>query len=339
MCRFNNGHFISLSAIETITSTKRVVLRQDPYSGDLIKTKIPVWNPTVANLTLMALGSSAPEILLNVVETVQTLGAKPGELGPSTIVGSAAFNFLIISGISIYAVNEDNDNRTRKELEEAGTPKGVKKVLDTGVFAITTCWSIIAYIWLYIVLLDGLVKEYEAYLTLGFFFALILMAWIADRCRSRTTKEREDEKYGHEQAPVQTDTRRDIELSNVKTMEAVDFYNCLLPLEAGEKVDKKDEQMASDMKEFLMLEFGTTKVSQVNKDALKAKLEGPALIERISHRKAVAMNRQKEVVAKGAVLRRENKSANVLEDHQKNPNFGFSCLHYSVSEGAGAIKI
>ena len=80
-------------------------------------------------------------------------------------------------------------------------------------------------------------------------------------------------------------------------MNVVDFYNKLLPLEAGEKVAKQDEQMANDMKEFLMMEFGTTKVSQVNKDALKAKLEGPALIERIAHRKAVAMAKQKEVVA------------------------------------------
>jgi len=31
----------------------------------LIET--PVWNETVANLTLMALGSSAPEILLSVI--------------------------------------------------------------------------------------------------------------------------------------------------------------------------------------------------------------------------------------------------------------------------------
>lgn len=29
----------------------------------------------------------------------------------------------------------------------------------------------------------------------------------------------------------------------------------------------------------------------------------------------------------------------MLEDHQKNPKFGFSCLHYSVSEAAGALRI
>jgi len=71
-----------------------------------------VWNPTVANLTLMALGSSAPEIILSVLDTVLNLGATPGELGASTIVGSAAFNFLVISGVCIGVVSEDTDTRT-----------------------------------------------------------------------------------------------------------------------------------------------------------------------------------------------------------------------------------
>ena len=57
----------------------------------------------------MALGSSAPEILLSVIETMGGLGSCPGELGASTIVGSAAFNLLVISGVSIYAVSEEND--------------------------------------------------------------------------------------------------------------------------------------------------------------------------------------------------------------------------------------
>ena len=183
-------------SIEVITSGKRIVMKYDAYSKTFVRTKVNVWNPTVANLTLMALGSSAPEILLNVIETIQTLGEKPGELGPSTIVGSASFNFLIISGISIYAVNESNDNRTDAECYKDGVVRGVKKVADTGVFAITTCWSIIAYVWLYVVLLDGIVKEWEAYLTLGFFFLLIIMAYIADCLRRRTIQDREDEKYG-----------------------------------------------------------------------------------------------------------------------------------------------
>lgn len=176
-----------------ITSRKRTTTIQDPYTGDLKTVNVNVWNPTVANLTLMALGSSAPEILLNVIETVSTLGSKPGELGPSTIVGSAAFNFLIISGISIYAVSEENDDRgTAEELAAKGEKKGVKKVADTGVFAVTTIWSIVAYCWLFIVLLDQVVEPWEAYLTLSFFFLLVIMAFTADCLRRRTMKDRED---------------------------------------------------------------------------------------------------------------------------------------------------
>ena len=93
------------------------------------------------------------------------------------------------------------------------------------------------------------------------------------------------------------------------------------------------------MKEFLLITFGTTKVSEVDKEALKARLEGPALIERINHRKAVAVNYRREAIAKYQIIRRENKSASTLQDNQKNPNFGFSCLHYSVSEAAGTLRI
>lgn len=83
----------------------------------------------------MALGSSAPEILLSVIGTMQDLDAVPPELGPSTIVGSAAFNLLVISGLSIMAVDDKP-----------------KKVRDLGVFAVTSIASLWAYIWLFICL-------------------------------------------------------------------------------------------------------------------------------------------------------------------------------------------
>jgi len=87
-----------------------------------------VWNPTVANLTLMALGSSAPEILLSVIETLTTLGSTPGELGPSTIVGSAAFNLLAISAVAVYSVNSENDQRDDDDVAEDGCDRGVHKI-------------------------------------------------------------------------------------------------------------------------------------------------------------------------------------------------------------------
>lgn len=128
---------------------------------------MPVWNATVANLTLMALGSSAPEIMLSVIGTVQDLDALPPVLGPSTIVGSAAFNLLVISGLSILAVGEKP-----------------KKVNDVGVFAVTSLASLWAYIWLFICLTvnsEERVTVGEAWWTLVFFFALIIFAYTADR--------------------------------------------------------------------------------------------------------------------------------------------------------------
>lgn len=116
-----------MSGIERITSKTQIVEIKNAH-GEVIKTKkITVWNPTVANLTLMALGSSAPEILLSVIETTGGLGGCPGELGASTIVGSAAFNLLVISAVSIYAVSESNDNSPDRDSE---LPVGIKKIYD-----------------------------------------------------------------------------------------------------------------------------------------------------------------------------------------------------------------
>lgn len=48
-----------------------------------------------------ALGTSSPEIMLSLVEALLTLGKPAGELGPSCIAGSAAYNFLMVSGSAV----------------------------------------------------------------------------------------------------------------------------------------------------------------------------------------------------------------------------------------------
>jgi solute carrier family 8 (sodium/calcium exchanger) len=97
----------------------------------------------------MALGSSAPEILLSVIETVSNLGGCPGELGASTIVGSASFNLLVISGVSIYAVSKEND--TDPDRDDS-VPLGCKKINDMGVFSVTAFFSVLAYILMFLFL-------------------------------------------------------------------------------------------------------------------------------------------------------------------------------------------
>ena len=161
---------IFMCSIEVITSKKRTVVKWDEEKQERVEKEVLVWNETVANLTLMALGSSAPEILLAVGESVQKLGATETDtdgLGTFTIIGSAAFNLLLITSICIISVP---------------TPE-VKRIKELGVFALTSAWSIFAYVWLLITLQwvsPGEVEPWEAWVTLAFFPVMVLMAYCQD---------------------------------------------------------------------------------------------------------------------------------------------------------------
>ena len=57
------------SAIEKITAaTKQIHITSSEDNGEEV-IEVPVWNGMVTNLTLMAPGSSAPEILFFVIST------------------------------------------------------------------------------------------------------------------------------------------------------------------------------------------------------------------------------------------------------------------------------
>ncbi|KAK6477714.1 sodium/calcium exchanger 1-like [Huso huso] len=155
-----------MSSIEVITSQEKEITIKKP-NGETTTTTVRIWNETVSNLTLMALGSSAPEILLSVIE-VCGHGFNAGDMGPSTIVGSAAFNMFVIIAICVYVV-PDGETRKIKHLR---------------VFFVTAAWSIFAYIWLYLILSvisPGIVDLWEAVLTFLFFPLCVVQAWIADR--------------------------------------------------------------------------------------------------------------------------------------------------------------
>merc|ERR1719281_650454 len=98
-----------MAAIEKITASKIYIYTRVPGTAPVQfqRHEVEVWNATIANLTLMALGSSAPEILLSVLEVIQNQ-FYTGELGPSTIVGSAAFNLMCISAVCVTAIAEDD---------------------------------------------------------------------------------------------------------------------------------------------------------------------------------------------------------------------------------------
>nr|AXS78251.1 sodium calcium exchanger 3 [Anisakis simplex] len=165
-----------MCSIEKITSaTRKVRLRrskknrlvaEELMTSEPESTEVRVWNPTVANLTLMALGSSAPEILLSIIEIAGN-SFRIGDLGPGTIVGSAAFNLLCISAICVMAIPSPN----------------VSRIQEIAVFGITSVFSCFAYIWLFLILAiitPNVVDIWEAAVTLSLFVVLVIAAYMAD---------------------------------------------------------------------------------------------------------------------------------------------------------------
>ncbi|XP_075678295.1 LOW QUALITY PROTEIN: sodium/calcium exchanger 1-like [Dermatophagoides pteronyssinus] len=155
-----------MSSIEQITSQERdIIVRRPDGRKEIVSVRI--WNETVSNLTLMALGSSAPEILLSAIE-IYAQNFEAGELGPGTIVGSAAFNMFVIIAICVWAVPSPN----------------VKKIKYLRVFIITMLFSVFAYVWLLIILVwssPGVIEIWEGLTTLFFFYLTVQLAYIADK--------------------------------------------------------------------------------------------------------------------------------------------------------------
>lgn len=154
---------VFMASIERITSVKKRVQVKKTDRHATVK----VWNETVANLTLMALGSSAPEIILSIIELFGN-GMQAGKLGPSTIVGSAAFNLFVISAVCVYCI-----------------PSGeTRKIDDTAVYAVTAAFSLFAYIWLVFILKwssPDRIETWEGVLTFCLFPVLVGFAYAADR--------------------------------------------------------------------------------------------------------------------------------------------------------------
>lgn len=153
-----------MNSIETITSRRRKVTFK---TGKVVHAFL--WNDTVANLSLMALGSSAPEIFLSVIDLFRKK-MHSSDLGSATIAGSAAFNLLVIIGVCIMCI-----------------PDGEMRVIEQyAVFVVTAIVSLLAYLWVAFILVvwtPDVVDIWEAVVTLLFLPPLIYVSYAADQGR------------------------------------------------------------------------------------------------------------------------------------------------------------
>ncbi|KAK1362386.1 hypothetical protein POM88_046860 [Heracleum sosnowskyi] len=91
----------------------------------------------VVKQSLLAFGTSFPQISLATIDAIRNLGnLYAGGLGPGTLVGSASFDLFSIHAVCVV-------------VPKAGE---LKKISDLGVWLVELFWSFWAYIWLYIIL-------------------------------------------------------------------------------------------------------------------------------------------------------------------------------------------
>jgi len=202
---------VFMAGIETITNStyKKRVERKGAdgkpllgENGEVLYDEVDavIWNPAVANLTLMALGSSTPELLLAIIET---LGANfySDDLGPGTIIGSAAFNLFVITAVCCMSLGA-----------------GVKRKITGFVgFCITSVFSVLAYIWLLIILIvssPDVVEVWEAVVTLGIMGVLLVLVYIADthlaaKVTPDESEAKEEEKELEKNEPTPNENRDD----------------------------------------------------------------------------------------------------------------------------------
>ncbi|CAN1196361.1 Magnesium/proton exchanger [Linum perenne] len=169
--------FVGLSAItarffrsmENVVKHSREVVEIDPYTKTEVVRREKVWNYAIADISLLAFGTSFPQISLATIDAIRNIGnTYAGGLGPGTLVGSAAFDLFPIHAVCVV-------------VPKAGE---LKKISDLGVWLVELFWSFWAYIWLYIILevwSPNVITIWEALITVLQYGLLLMHAYAQDK--------------------------------------------------------------------------------------------------------------------------------------------------------------
>ncbi|KAM9477873.1 sodium/calcium exchanger 3 isoform 2-T2 [Clarias gariepinus] len=323
-----------MAAIEVITSQEREIVVKRA-NGETMTTTVRIWNETVSNLTLLALGSSAPEILLSLIE-ICGHGFHAGDLGPSTIVGSAAFNMFVIIGICVSAVPEGE----------------VRKVKHLRVFFVTAACSIFAYVWLYMILAvfsPNEVQVWEGLITLVFFPACVILAWAADRrllFNKFTHKTYRADKHRGVIIETEGDRSKGIEMdgkmSNSHFLDGSATTN-LMGLMEGKEMDESRREMIRILKDLKQ------KHPEKDLDQLVEMANYYALSHQQKSRAFYRIQATRMMTGAGNILKKHvaeqaKRSTSIQEVHVEEPEdfvtrIGFEPAAYQCLENCGAVLL
>ncbi|MED6155538.1 hypothetical protein PIB30_006040 [Stylosanthes scabra] len=155
--------------MENVVKHTRKVVEIDPVTKTEVVRHEKVWNYTIADISLLAFGTSFPQISLAIIDAIRNVGnLYAGGLGPGTLVGSAAFDLFPIHAVCVV-------------VPKAGE---LKKIADIGVWLVELFWSFWAYIWLYIILkvwTPDVITLWEALLTVLQYGLLLTHAYAQDK--------------------------------------------------------------------------------------------------------------------------------------------------------------
>lgn len=325
-----------MAAIEVITSQEKEITIKKA-NGEKQTVTVRIWNETVANLTLMALGSSAPEILLSIIEII---GAhfQAGELGPGTIVGSAAFNLFIITALCVYVVPSTQH----------------RKIKHLRVFFITATWSVFAYIWLYIILYSsskGVIEVWEGLLTFIFFPLTVITAYIADRRLLIYKYLAKD--YRINRRGIIVEGEGDVEMSNAPSTKGA--LNHVISDGGGSKILELDDE-PTELREIeehrreysRILHELRQKHPGYDMETLEAMAKDEIIVQGPKSRAFYRIMATRKLIGGGNVLkkgkeRRESETdlnkAAVQETEDNVTKIFFDPAHYTVMENVGDFPV
>merc|ERR1719461_1504939 len=281
----------------------------------------------------MALGSSAPEIMLSVIE-IWAKGFEAGDLGPGTIVGSAAFNLFMIIGLCMYVIPDDE----------------VRKIKHLRVFIITATWSVFAYVWLYLILgvfSENIVESWEGILTFLFFPITVYMAFVADR-RLYFYKYF-DKKYRAQRGVIVQSEKADVEERGEEKFK--DFDEDMDPALA--EFEKNRREYINAMKRIRLENPDISLIDLEAKATEEVVSKGPKsrayyraqatrkMAGKEDAKKSFARQLQAEAEAEKAAASKEEAdlAASLEKKDDGVSRLSFDPLHYTVMESVGTFEV